>query len=761
MSKLKKKIIRYSLKKRKLPDQNRRQVAKNLSLLSILVFFIFLINFAVIIGTDSKFGKNLSELSHQVHQKTEIVPAKRGTIYDRNGAVIAEDATTYNVYAIIDKTYKSAKGEVLYVEESQYNQVADVFNRYLGMEKDYVVQQLSQKKLNQVSFGAAGNDISYSNMDAIRSELEAANIKGVDFTTSPNRSYKNGTFASQFIGQAQLIEDKEGNKTLQGTTGIEKSLDRILGGQDGVVTYEKDRNGNIVPGSDKVAVKTEDGKDVYTTLSAELQTYLETRMDVFQEKVKGKYVSATLVSAKTGEILATTQRPTYNADTKEGLDIKNLRTWNTILYQDQYEPGSTMKVMTLAAAIDHGTFPAYNEVYFNNELQVKDATIKDWEINMGLSEGRYMNIAQGFAYSSNIGMTKLEQKMGNNVWMNYLTLFKFGLSTRFGMGDESFGGLPSDNYVTQAMSSFGQGISVTQTQMLRAFSAIANDGEMLEPKFISAIYDGKHETARKSQREIVGNPVSASAAQQTRNYMITVGTDPQFGTLYSSDGPIIQVAGQNVAVKSGTAQIATANGYLEGENDNINSIVVMTPAEDPDFIMYVTVQQPEVSFSPKSWQELVNPVLEDAVALKDELNLVTETKALDGVTKEDTYKMPSAESLSKELNLKQTISPGGFADELRRNLIQPVVLGTGKNIKKMSVSAGTKLKANEQVLLLTDDLDSVPDMYGWTKENVDKFAEWTGIEITYKGEGSRVSKQNVKVETALKKTKKITITLGD
>ncbi|MFS9131907.1 penicillin-binding protein PBP2X [Streptococcus australis] len=761
MSKLKKKIIRYSLKKRKLPDQNRRQVAKNLSLLSILVFFIFLINFAVIIGTDSKFGKNLSELSHQVHQKTEIVPAKRGTIYDRNGAVIAEDATTYNVYAIIDKTYKSAKGEVLYVEESQYNQVADVFNRYLGMEKDYVVQQLSQKKLNQVSFGAAGNDISYSNMDAIRSELEAANIKGVDFTTSPNRSYKNGTFASQFIGQAQLIEDKEGNKTLQGTTGIEKSLDRILGGQDGVVTYEKDRNGNIVPGSDKVAVKTEDGKDVYTTLSAELQTYLETRMDVFQEKVKGKYVSATLVSAKTGEILATTQRPTYNADTKEGLDIKNLRTWNTILYQDQYEPGSTMKVMTLAAAIDHGTFPAYNEVYFNNELQVKDAIIKDWEINMGLSEGRYMNIAQGFAYSSNIGMTKLEQKMGNNVWMNYLTLFKFGLPTRFGMGDESFGGLPGDNYVTQAMSSFGQGISVTQTQMLRAFSAIANDGEMLEPKFISAIYDGKHETARKSQREIVGNPVSASAAQQTRNYMITVGTDPQFGTLYSSDGPIIQVAGQNVAVKSGTAQIATANGYLEGENDNINSIVVMTPAEDPDFIMYVTVQQPEVSFSPKSWQELVNPVLEDAVALKDELNLVTETKALDGVTKEDTYKMPSAESLSKELNLKQTTSPGGFADELRRNLIQPVVLGTGKNIKKMSVSAGTKLKANEQVLLLTDDLDSVPDMYGWTKENVDKFAEWTGIEVTYKGEGSRVSKQNVKVETALKKTKKITITLGD
>lgn len=759
MNKFKKFLIRYSVKKRRLPAQNRKQVGKNLSVLAIFLFFLFLLNFALIIGTDKKFGVTLSDQAKKVHEETVIVPAKRGTIYDRNGAVIAEDATTYNVYAIIDKKYKSATGKILYVEENQFKKVAEIFKQYLGMDENYVVQQLSQKKLKQVSFGSNGNGITYSNMTAIRDALEAAKIEGIAFTTSPNRSYKNGVFASQFIGQASLQEDKDGNKTLKGQSGMEKSLDRILAGQNGVITYDKDRNGNIVPDSDKVSVKTEDGKDVYTTISAELQTYLETRMDVFQEKVKGKYVSATLVSAKTGEILATTQRPSYNADTKEGLDLKNLKTWNTILYQGQYEPGSTMKVMLLASAIDHGTFPAYNEGYYNNALQVKDATIRDWDVNMGLSEGRYMNIVQGFAFSSNIGMTKLEQKMGNNVWMNYLHRFKFGLPTRFGMGDESFGSLPGD-YVSQAMSSFGQGISVTQTQMLRAFSAIANDGEMLEPKFISAIYDKKSDTARKSKKEVVGKPVSGSAAQQTRNYMITVGTDPEYGTLYS-DGPIIQVPGQNVAVKSGTAQMATDQGYLQGENDYIYSVVAMTPAEDPEFIMYVTVQQPEVKFSFTSWEELVNPILEDAVALKDELNLVTETKALDGVTKEDTYKMPSVESLSKELNLKQTISPGGFADELRRNLIQPVVLGTGKNIKKMSVSAGTKLKANEQVLLLTDDLDSVPDMYGWTKENVDKFAEWTGIEITYKGEGSRVSKQNVKVETALKKTKKITITLGD
>ena len=760
MNKFKKFLIGYSIKKRRLPDQNRKQVGKNLSVLAIFLFFLFLINFAMIIGTDKKFGVTLSDQAKKVHEQTVIVPAKRGTIYDRNGAVIAEDATTYNVYAVIDKKYKSATGKILYVEESQFKKVAEIFKQYLGMDEDYVIQQLSQKKLKQVSFGSNGNGITYSNMTAIREAMEAAKIKGVSFTTSPNRSYKNGVFASQFIGQASLQEDKEGNKTLKGQSGMEKSLDRILAGQNGVITYDKDRNGNIVPGSDKVSVKTEDGKDVYTTISAELQTYLETRMDVFQEKVKGKYVSATLVSAKTGEILATTQRPSYNADTKQGLDLKNLKTWNTILYQDQYEPGSTMKVMLLASAIDHGTFPAFNEVYYNNEFQVKDATIRDWDVNMGLSEGRYMNIAQGFAYSSNVGMTRLEQKMGNAVWMDYLNRFKFGLPTRFGMGDESYGGLPGDNYVSQVQSAFGQGISVSQTQMLRAFSAIANSGQMLEPKFISAIYDRKSDTARKSKTEVVGKPVSESAAQQTRNYMITVGTDPEFGTLYSN-GPIIQVPGQNVAVKSGTAQIATDQGYLQGENDYINSVVAMTPAEDPEFIMYVTVQQPEVTFSANSWEELVNPILEDAVALKNELHLTSEAPTLDDVTKETTYKIPSVENLSKELNLKQNLSPGAYSEELRRNLVQPIVLGTGKNIRKMSVDVGSKVKANQQVLLLTEDFDTVPDMYGWTKKNADIFGEWTGIKIAYKGSGKKVTKQSVKMNTSLNKTKKITLTLGD
>ena len=755
------KIKKYALKNRQTPEYNRRQVGKSMSILAIFLFFVFLINFAIIIGTDQKFGVNLSKGAEVVHQKTVTVAARRGTIYDRNGVPIAEDATTYNVYAIIDKSYKSATGKILYVEESQYDKVAEIFNQYLELDKDYVKTQLSQKNLKQVSFGAQGNGITYSNMNAMREAFEAAGIEGIDFTTSPNRSYNNGVFASQFIGLAQLQEDKEGNKTLKGTSGMEQALDRILAGQNGVVTYEKDRNGNVVPGSEKVSVQAEDGKDVYTTLSADLQTYLETRMNAFQEKVKGKFVNATLVSAKTGEILATSQRPTYNADTKEGLNEENLGTWNTMLYQGQYEPGSTMKVMTLASAIDNGSFNP-NDTFDSREYKVMDATIRDWDVNMGISEGGTLTFAQGFTYSSNVGMTILEQKMGNDKWLDYLSKFKFGLPTRFGMGNETYGSLPGDNYVTIAMSSFGQGIGVTQVQMLRAFSSVANDGVMVEPKFINAIHDPKTNTARKTATEIIGNPVSEKAAQTTRDYMVQVGTDPYKGTLNVGGEPVIQVAGQNVAVKSGTAQIASENGYLEGENDNIYSVVAMTPAENPEFIMYVTVQQPEEKFQPIFWQEVVNPVLEEAVALKDSLNLTTETTpALETVTEETSYKMPSVEELTKQLGLKNQISPGGLADELSRNLVQPIVLGTGGKIKKVSVKEGKNLKANQQVLILSDDLESLPDMYGWTKANVERFAKWQDIEVTFKGEGSKVVKQSEKTNTSLKNLKKITITMGD
>ena len=746
-----KRITRFAIRNRKSPAENRKIVGKYISLLAVVLFAVFLVNFAVIIGSGSKFGTDLVKEAKKVHQITRIVPAKRGTIYDRNGVPIAEDATSYNVYAVIDKKYKSATGKILYVEDAQFNKVAEVFHKYLDMDETYVKEQLSQPNLTQVSFGAKGNGITYANMMAIKKDLKDASVEGIDFTTSPNRSYPNGQFASSFIGLAQLHENEDGSKSLLGTSGMESSLNSILAGKDGIITYEKDRLGNIVPGTEQVSQQTVDGKDVYTTISSTLQSFMETQMNTFQEKVKGKYMTATLVSAKTGEILATTQRPTFDADTKEGLTKDFV--WRDILYQSNYEPGSTMKVMTLAAAIDNNTFPG-GEVFNSSELKVADATIRDWDVNEGLTGGGMMTFSQGFAHSSNVGMTLLEQKMGDATWLDYLNRFKFGVPTRFGLTDEYAGQLPADNIVNIAQSSFGQGISVTQTQMIRAFTAIANDGVMLEPKFISALYDPNDQSVRKSQKEIVGNPVSKDAASLTRTNMVLVGTDPVYGTMHnhSTGKPTVTVPGQNIALKSGTAQIADEKngGYLVGTTNYIFSAVSMNPAENPDFILYVTVQQPE-HYSGIQLGEFANPILERAVAMKDSLNLQSTAKTLDQVTNQSAYAMPSIKD----------ISPGDLAEALRRNIVQPIVVGTGTKIKESSVEEGTNLAPNQQVLLLSDKAEEVPDMYGWTKATAEAFSKWLNIELVFEGSGSTVQKQDVRANTAIKDIKKITLTLGD
>ena len=747
----KEKIVHFAIKNRKSPLENRRRIGKSLSLLAVFLFAVFLVNFAVIIGTGKKFGVDLVKEASKVHQTTKTVPAKRGTIYDRNGTPIAEDATSYNVYAVIDKDYKSANGNILYVEESQYNKVAEIFHKYLDMEESYVKEQLSKPNLKQVSFGVKGNGITYANMMAIKKDLETAKVEGINFTTSPNRSYPNGKFASSFIGLAQLHENEDGTKSLIGTSGIESSLNSLLAGTDGIITYEKDRLGNIVPGTEQVTQQTVNGKDVYTTLSSPLQSFMESQMDAFQEKLKGKYMTATLVSAKTGEILATTQRPTFNADTKEGITEDFV--WRDILYQSNYEPGSGMKVMTLASSIDNNTFPS-GEYFNSSEFKMADATTRDWDVNEGLTTGSMMTFLQGFAHSSNVGMSLLEQKMGDATWLDYLKRFKFGVPTRFGLTDEYAGQLPADNIVSIAQSSFGQGISVTQTQMLRAFTAIANDGVMLEPKFISAIYDTNNQSVRKSQKEIVGNPVSKEAASTTRNHMILVGTDPLYGTMYNhyTGKPIITVPGQNVAVKSGTAQIADEKngGYLVGSTNYIFSVVTMNPAENPDFILYVTVQQPE-HFSTPWFGEFANPILERASAMKDILNLQSTAKNLDQITTTTSYAMPKTDDYS----------PGDMAEELRRNLVQPIVIGSGTKIKESSVAEGTNLDANEQILLLSDQVEEMPDLYGWTKKNVETLAKWLDLEVEFEGSGDTVTKQSVRANTVLKDLKKLKVTLGD
>lgn len=748
--------IRKKAKKTKLsPMKNRKRVGRSLFIVIISVFMIFIFRYVWLVTTHQVAGNDIGQLAKFNYMQTINVPAKRGTIYDRNGTEIAVDSSTYKIYAVIDKNQKSAKGQKNYVPKEDFDKVASFLNQNLGIDKNLALQQLNLNG-SQVEFGSQGNQISLSKMESLQKGLETAKITGIYFSPQLARSYPLNNFASQFIGIASPQDNQDGTTSLVGQNGLELSFNQQLSGTNGVETYQKDMYGRPVPNTTHVITPVVNGQDVYTTLDATLQSNLEKLMDTAMTASGGQQMSATLMNAHTGEILATSQCPTFTAQTYNKASSQQYFTWNNQLYQNAFEPGSTMKTFLMASALDSNKVDL-NATY-SRTLKAYDVTINDWDWN---EHGHFtlpssVTFAQGFEMSSNVGMSKIEMNMGNPTWDDYLNRFRFGVRTRLGMGvpgvEEGTGALPTDNAVSQIQSAFGQGISVTQAQLLRGWTSFANDGTMLEPHVVSKIYDSNNNQTYQSEPEVIGHPISANVASQVRNLMVGVNTDPFYGTSYltvplygKQPGPLFMVNNQPMAVKTGTAQIAApTGGYMTGDQDYIYSAVAMYPPQNPDFIFYMNIKIPSSPWYLGFISDVANPMMTQAESMKASLQNISNTGDQGTITLKD-YKNNNS---------------GDTADALRRELLAPVLVGMGSNIKAQSISSGTKVGTNTRLLLLTDGDQIMPDMYSWSKDQVDQVANWYGLKINYEGSGNSVVKQSITIGNTVKNGQTITITMG-
>nr|WP_101913931.1 penicillin-binding protein [Lactococcus lactis] len=751
------KVSRNARKTNWSPERNRKRVGKSLFFLAIALFTVFIFRFVWLITVNHVGDTNLKEMAKSNYQSTVPVQAKRGTIYDRTGTPIAVDSSTYTIYAVIDKTQVDSNGNPLYVKKEDFDKVATFLSSKLKIDRSLIEKQLNSK-LKQVQFGAEGSNISLQQMQEIQKAAENEKIVGLGFTSNVSRSYPFGNFASQFIGIARP-KDENGFQTLKGDMGLEKAFDNVLSGENGQETYQKDIYGRPIPGTTKVDKAVKNGQDVYTTLDAQLQRNLEGYMDKSATDTGAQQLSGTLVDAHTGEILATSQRPTYTATTINSAEKQKYFTWNSLLSQSAFEPGSTFKTFLMAGALDSGKVNL-NETY-QRKLQVYDTTINDWDVteNKSYTLPETVTYAQGFALSSNIGMSKIEMNMGDALWGSYLNKFKFGLKVRAGLDGENPGALPSSNAVSQIQSSFGQGVAVTPLQLIRGWTAIAGNGTMLEPHIVRKVVDTNTKTSLTSKAEVVGHPVSNEAASGVRDLMLTVNTDPVYGTSYSTAGdpeqdlaagPLFMVNGEPAAVKTGTAQIAaTTGGYMTGSQDYLYSAVVMYPAKNPDFIFYMNVKIPSEPWTLKYIARVANPLLTSAEAMKGDL---TATSSTDSDIK--------AGKVTIE-NYKGNDS-GDTADNLRRTVISPVIIGTGAKVTAQSIAEGEKVAANTRILLLTNDKDQVmPDMYDWSKKEVEQLANWFGIKVTYEGSGNKVLTQSIETSTNVKKGQMLTVKMGN
>lgn len=682
---------------------NRKKVGILLFATSIVLFFLFVARFSYIVVKGEIAGTSLEEKTKSLYQGSEVIKAKRGTIYDRNGIAIAEDATSYSIRATLEKTFVSGKDK-LYAEEKNFDAIAEILHKYLKIKKsdalDTLKTGLAENKY-QVEFGSFGKNISLATKQKIENEMSKQKMAGLYFNEHPARMYPNGIFSSHLIGYAVPNEDDNG---LEGKLGIEQIYDDVLSGTDGKRVFQKDNAQNPLAGTVAEETPAVDGKDIYTTLDSRLQTMLETSMDEVYKNVEPESLTAMLVQAKTGDIVAMGQRPTFDPENLDAIEV-----WRNFLVEDQYEPGSTMKLFTTAAALDEGVFNE-NETFTSGKITVADTDIYDHDKG---AKGD-LTMRQALSWSSNVGMVKLEQKLGDN-WPRYMKILGLGQSTHSGLNVESAGQLPTDNVVDQAMSSFGQAVNVTNFQMMRGFTAIANNGTMLQPHYISKIVDTQTGKETVTKTEVVGHPFQAESTQKVREYMRDVVEDPNYGSAYG----LYSVPGYNVAAKTGTAQIASEQGgYIEGENPYLFSIVEMVPAEDPEYILYLTMKLPK-NYDREALPSIANPLMKRAMEFNED--------STDDTANEETEKVKVSDY--RNLGTEEAAS-----DAQKKNLT-PVVIGDGKKIVKQSTPNGEELMASEKIILLTDGSKVMPDVTGWSKGDLLKLANLLGVEAVFEGDG--------------------------
>lgn len=677
------------------PFKNRKSIAIFMYVLCFVLFCSLFFRFTWIMVRGEVNGEDLHLNVERLYTRNNVLQARRGSIFDRNGNPIASDATTYKMVAVLTDEW-STPNRPQHIEDPRT--VSQVLSRHIAMGEEDIYNRLILDN-KQVEFGNAGTNLTYETMSAIENELTEAELTGITFEESRSRLYPNGTFASHTIGLAQK-NDEEDNE-VQGVLGIERQFDDLLSGENGWIRNQRDRFGYIIPDQEVEEVLPEDGEDITLTIDRRIQIFLESIVEEVNQEHNPEYITANLMNAKTGEILATSQRPTFNATTKEGID----QSWQNLLVEYTFEPGSTFKVMTLAASIQEGTFHP-NDYYKSGQIQVGGGTVRDVR-----REGwGTISHLEGLARSSNVSFVHQVEEMGHDTWKTYLDNYGFGTRTGIELPSEASGSNPYEWPLQKINTAFGQGIAVTPIQMLKAFSAVTNGGVMVDPHLVM--------NGEEGQADETSQVLTPETAEQTLHYLKE--------TVYNENGTArgYDIDGFEIAAKTGTAQISDPDTgrYLTGAENHVFSVVGMAPADDPELIFYVTVQQPElntITHGSQAVQKIFNPVMK---------------RALEYYSAEDT-------SLD-ETELEQT-KMSSYIDEntqsaqsaLEESQITHSIIGTGDRIVQQSPAVDSQIDESQRILLLTNGAMTLPDLTGWSRNDLLRLAELTGVNLSINGEG--------------------------
>ncbi|WP_438446310.1 stage V sporulation protein D [Gorillibacterium sp. sgz5001074] len=600
-------------------------------------------------------GPGLAEKAEDNWRRTVPFEPKRGEVWDRNGVKLTYNVSTPTVMAI--------PAQVKNPEDTS-RQLAQI----LGVPAEGILQDITKKSLiERVQPG--GRKITAEKAE----EIKKLNLPGIRVAEDSKRYYPFGSLASHILGFTGIDN--------QGLTGVEASYNNLLKGIRGGVSFLSTARGGTMPGSTDQYQAPQDGLNLQLTLDHYIQSVMEREMDQAMVQHQPDRIIGIAMDPNSGEILAMASRPTYDPgqfrEYPSEVYNRNLPIWMT------YEPGSTFKIITLAAALQEGKVDLNAAFHDPGAIEVAGARLRCWKRG-GHGSETFQQVVEN---SCNPGFVVMGQNLGKDKLFEYISKFGFGKKTGIDLNGEENGIMFKPERVGPvelATTAFGQGVSVTPIQQIAAVSAAVNGGKLFKPHVTKGWYHPvTGEMVDTTEPELIRQVITPETSKQVRESLekvVALGT-----------GRNAFVDGYRVGGKTGTAQKVVNGRYSSSEH--IVSFVGFAPADDPKIVVYIAVDNPKgIQFGGL----IAAPIVKNIMA--DSLRYMKVEPRKDQIQKE--YKYPDIPDVEVPDMVGMSIQD--IYEDVRSDLVLAKA-GTGSYVASQLPAPGTRVPQGSTVRIYLSD----------------------------------------------------------
>lgn len=628
----------------------RRRLAFVL-LAGLVIFLIICVRLGYV---QFALGDMLTERAKNSWNREIPFEPKRGEILDRNGVQLATNISSPTVYVVPRQIKNPAE-------------TANKLAKVLNAKTEEVYQQITKK--TSIERLKAGRKISNEKAK----EVQELNLPGIYIAEDSKRHYPFGNYLSHVLGFTGIDN--------QGLMGLELSYDQELSGERGSVQFYSTAKGERMDNMPDDYQPPVDGLNLVLTIDSQIQTILERELDNAEAQYQPDSIVALAMNPNNGEILGMASRPNFNpADFQNvapEIYNRNLPIWST------YEPGSTFKIITLAAALEEGKVDLENENFFDpGHIEVAGTQLHCWKSG-GHGSQSFLEVVQN---SCNPGFVELGERLGKEKLFDYIKNFGFGQKTGIDLQGEGTGILfPLDRVgpLELATTAFGQGVSVTPIQQVAAVSAAINGGTLYQPYVAKELVDPETGEVVMRKSPVAKRKVISEKTSKKIRYALE-------SVVAQGTGKNAFVDGYRVGGKTGTAQKAEGGRYLE--NNHIVSFIGFAPADDPQIVVYVAVDNPKgtVQFGGTVAAPIVGNIIEDSMRVLD----VKPRK--NQIEKESTWLDTPLVEVPDLIGLEKKEIPNQYFN------LRLEVSGSGEKIIKQAPDPGTKVKEGATIRVYLD-----------------------------------------------------------